>query len=770
VSTGAALRRRPRLAALLLALLLPAATGAADPPSLARHGDVLVDHAATLDLQGALASLERGDFRPLGAAETRFGYTRARLWMHLHPPEDLANRSGFLVAIAPALLDEITLVHVREGDVLAETQLRLADPLAGRPRRERGFVLPVTGYDVVDDVLLLSIRTQGNLAVDGALLTESELLDWRRQADAEAASLYGALLALLAVNLLIFALTRVRSIAWLCLFVTATLGHYAISHGSLIPYLPTPGISLAHESYIACVFASGLAAIMFTRHALVLPRATPRLDRLIQGMAGLTFAGALAIPLLGIPNAYRLASALALLANPVLITAGILRWRQGDRSARTLTLAWSLLLAGVVLMILFRAGVLPKPVLTEDDTYLLSVASAVLLTFAMVQRLLLLQEEPRAVTPEVLRGLRASAADGDRMIEELEHSVRARNRELRSANERLELIRAETERHAHMLDALFASSAGMHRTEDVDELLQASLSQLAELFPHHGFGIVLQGERPGDVRYRHFVGVDDEEQGLIVDNAHLLGDGVRTTLRALLEDRAPPGASPASRQWQALQLGDGTTGPRGQLLARGRELPPRDLEVLRVFCTQIATALENRRLSAELAQLANTDPLTGVGNRTVFERALEQAVANASSRPRIDFCVLLADINGLKEVNDRHGHETGDALIRHAAEALRHCVRREDTLTRTGGDEFVVVCPGVGHALGRELSARIRTRLEVRPLDLPHLPEAITVSLSIGTASSEDVPPDQVVHTADMRMYDAKERHHASVSGAGAGR
>lgn len=777
-------RHRTGTVRALIAMLAIWCLGAPDTAAatetlhpLAEHGYVLLDPEHRLDPHDALSALEGGQFRPLEQRETRFGYTLARLWIAVDPPAGLANLRRSVLFIDSAILDSVCLHHFRNGEIIDEREAGAGVPMAERALPVRGSVLPILDFDPLTDVLLLSISTRGNMAVTGWLTTDEGVLAWSARKQLRSAVFYGGMAVLLLLNGLLFSLTQVRSLLYLCLFVAATIGHHALYRDTAAALLPGLALAHQHELYILFIFLSGVAAILFTRHALVLPKATPRLDLAIQILGTLTAAGAIAIPLLGVTTSYRLAGTLALLANPVLIAAGVIRWRQGDRSARALVAAWSILLAGIMLMALYRAGILPLAIVTEDHSYVLSAVASVLLSFAVFHRLLLLEREadlPAGGRPSRTQG---AAADGDLMIAELDQSVRHRNRELRAANERLEAVRLETERHAMTLNALFTSSVSIHRSDDPDEMLEQSLRQLAELYPSHGFGIVVHGERPGDVRHRAFVQTSSEQERIIVDNAQLLGEGLRATLRSLLlsasDGGAPIDASSKHGGWQFLEMGDRSRASRGYLIIRGPDLAARSLDVLRVFCTQIATALENRRLSLELEELANTDALTGIGNRKVFDAALGRAITQATSRPSIPFCALVVDINGLKQLNDSCGHEAGDALIRHVADILSFIIRREDTLARTGGDEFVVICPGARPDTGTELASRIEDRLRTTPLVVDTLlmgTVQVEVSASIGIASSHDTDPEEVLARADARMYDMKQRYYAALGLDSSGR
>jgi diguanylate cyclase (GGDEF)-like protein len=165
--------------------------------------------------------------------------------------------------------------------------------------------------------------------------------------------------------------------------------------------------------------------------------------------------------------------------------------------------------------------------------------------------------------------------------------------------------------------------------------------------------------------------------------------------------------------------------------------------------------LEIERQTEALRYLGNHDALTGLYNRRYFEAELERLARGRQS----PVSVIMADVNGLKEVNDRLGHEAGDQLIRIAAEVLATTFRAEDIVARIGGDEFAVLLPGAGRSDAEEGLERIRGRLN----ELCRQGDA-DLSLALGAATTAQ--PAELLATlrcADERMYEEKSsrKHRA---------
>jgi diguanylate cyclase (GGDEF)-like protein len=105
-------------------------------------------------------------------------------------------------------------------------------------------------------------------------------------------------------------------------------------------------------------------------------------------------------------------------------------------------------------------------------------------------------------------------------------------------------------------------------------------------------------------------------------------------------------------------------------------------------------------------QLARVDALTGLGNRRAFDEALESELARAE-RAGSALSLIVADLNGFKEINDRHGHTIGDDCLRQASDALRAAVRRPDMCFRWGGDEFAILLAGADASMAGDLAIRV---------------------------------------------------------------
>jgi diguanylate cyclase (GGDEF)-like protein len=179
--------------------------------------------------------------------------------------------------------------------------------------------------------------------------------------------------------------------------------------------------------------------------------------------------------------------------------------------------------------------------------------------------------------------------------------------------------------------------------------------------------------------------------------------------------------------------------------------------------TWVMVGLKRRLLAAEFRQrdIANRDPLTGVGNRRVFDAILKRELTarTQTKRPHREsdpepLALLIFDLDDFKGVNDRYGHQVGDAVLVRAAARAHAILRSTDTLARIGGDEFAVIAPGAHGEGVRQLAEALRAAVGVREPNS----DAPTPTASIGWAEFPEDGEDfeTLLHSADERMLALK--------------
>lgn len=157
----------------------------------------------------------------------------------------------------------------------------------------------------------------------------------------------------------------------------------------------------------------------------------------------------------------------------------------------------------------------------------------------------------------------------------------------------------------------------------------------------------------------------------------------------------------------------------------------------------------------EIYQLSIIDHLTGLQNRRAFDDAFEREFSRARRYGR-RLAVAMIDVDLFKRINDDWGHPVGDVVLAHVADALRGCVREDETLARFGGEEFALVLPESDLQGAAALGERLRSRVEGRDIGWQGTRIPVTISVGCAELSAADKHPRTLLQRADERLYAAK--------------
>jgi diguanylate cyclase (GGDEF)-like protein len=219
--------------------------------------------------------------------------------------------------------------------------------------------------------------------------------------------------------------------------------------------------------------------------------------------------------------------------------------------------------------------------------------------------------------------------------------------------------------------------------------------------------------------------------------------------------RGDAGRYPKTRSHLAVPLviDDKTIGVIDVQSRRTGSFTTDDEMLLVIVAQQLAQVIEVAQLHDQLKKNAILDGLTGVANHRYFYQRLEEELAR-SERSGEPVSLLLIDVDGLKLLNDTHGHIVGDAALRTIAALLEHESRTIDVVARYGGDEFAVILPGVDADGARSYANRVVQTIEGCPFDLNGQTIALpTVSWGRSTLGVDGDRAVSLVAAADARMY-----------------
>ncbi len=175
------------------------------------------------------------------------------------------------------------------------------------------------------------------------------------------------------------------------------------------------------------------------------------------------------------------------------------------------------------------------------------------------------------------------------------------------------------------------------------------------------------------------------------------------------------------------------------------------------YIVQIADITDIKRNQERMEQMAFYDTLTNLANRRLFHERLEHAIEH-SARTQRTAALLYLDLDNFKRVNDTLGHQVGDHLLREVAARLQQCVRGEDTVGRTGGDEFTILLAEINTPADAGIVAQKILNHLREPIHISGHPLIVTTSIGITILPADSEDPNVLMRNADLAMYKAKER------------
>lgn len=173
------------------------------------------------------------------------------------------------------------------------------------------------------------------------------------------------------------------------------------------------------------------------------------------------------------------------------------------------------------------------------------------------------------------------------------------------------------------------------------------------------------------------------------------------------------------------------------------------------YVAVFADITERKSAEAHISHLAYHDPLTSLPNRLLLSDRLDQALRGAD-RAGKRVGVLVIDLDHFKAINDRFGHSAGDALLQDVARRLAAAIRDSDTVSRVGGDEFVVVLPGLNHAVEARLVGEKMLTLLAPAFEIAHASVPISASIGVSVYPDDGVRMEDLLEHADAAMYQSK--------------
>ena len=329
---------------------------------------------------------------------------------------------------------------------------------------------------------------------------------------------------------------------------------------------------------------------------------------------------------------------------------------------------------------------------------------------------------------------------------------------------------ADYQRRSQLLiDALRA----LPRATDVASLAQELIKAALQMTEGHGAALVAWHGDSGDIIASEGTGlaagseVEDNVESLTVlaarGSATLTHQGAALRALHVISDRER--LLPSAEAAVAIPLlSDGLViGVLTAWTARSTRISEEAIGALETVAPYAAVQLQHALELGAMKAIAERDALTGLANRRAFDTQLLAEWARWERQQRA-FSLLLFDIDHFKRINDQHGHDAGDEILRAVAAALLRALRGRDFAARYGGEEFAVLLADAGLKAASEVAERVRAHIEA--MNAGYAGKHIPVTISGGVASaSEHLSPGDMVRTADRLLYKAKTEGRNRVYG-----
>jgi len=319
--------------------------------------------------------------------------------------------------------------------------------------------------------------------------------------------------------------------------------------------------------------------------------------------------------------------------------------------------------------------------------------------------------------------------------------------------------------HMRQSDALLEAVKRLHAHRSVDALTRTLCDTACEVTSATVAGVIRWNSADGHGVVQSVSPAAEIEPGFHVTRDSLVGEVCTSGLPLVLEDAASATQEQCPYGGQRRQIGSlaivpilGADGAIGAMVVEGRE--PNDISSHEARNVGLLSAvargpLENVWEIEEVSRRARTDGLTGLANRRHFDEQLQRVVAE-TDRFGGTCSLILVDLDHFKSINDRRGHEAGDAVLKHVAQVLSDAVRTVDLCARYGGEEIAVLLPQTTERGAAELAERLRSALETRAVMYDGEQIRVTASFGVSTYPAPVPYGDWLVLAADKALYNAK--------------
>ncbi|MDF2935791.1 MAG: hypothetical protein K0Q90_1164 [Paenibacillaceae bacterium] len=635
------------------------------------------------------------DYLPYSSSGLAGSQSESAFWVKLELVNAVPSRRDLILELEKPHLSYVTFYWTdgATGSLQKEVEAGRALPFRDRLVPHRNFIYPVSFPPESRQVIYMRIVTDSYLQLPMKLWTAEGFLGKEQSTNLALGIFYGVMLGIALFNLFLFLLIRERVYLYYVLFVMTFVLLQAVWDGVAYQYLWPGWPGWEAKSNPVLLVSVVLSALLFTHHFISVAEHAPRLGKLNRLASG---GGALLLLVLVLlPGALSTKIAVyGVAAGMVMIIANMIGVRFRNRASRYYAAAWLLLLAGALVNLLAAFKLMPLNAITLYAPRIGMGGEAMLLSMALADRYNTLKKAKQS-----------------------------------------------EERQGLLLRELHEMSKTLTATYDLDRLLDYTVESFIRVTGCEAGCIVLESEEGAAVKAARgnigrWTGV--HTAGFDTDNNEDVSEGPRVRLEIPIRH-------------QGRQLGE-------VLLFSSRpvQVPDNELAILAEYAGQVGISIENARLFQEISRMATTDGLTGAFNRS-YVLQLAASDFRRCQEAREPMSLMMLDIDWFKEINDRYGHLAGDKVIRKVARTLKKLVHTNGVTGRYGGEEFIVLLPGMKLEVARQLAEKLREGIGMLdiPMDGAGLVR-VTVSLGLAAAAPSMKSVEELVDLADAALYRAK--------------
>lgn len=323
---------------------------------------------------------------------------------------------------------------------------------------------------------------------------------------------------------------------------------------------------------------------------------------------------------------------------------------------------------------------------------------------------------------------------------------------------------AELEKSQARIEVIYENSRALASILDVDDVVKEVMRILGSILQYNSYALVLK-DRSGNLFYRARtvagkrnlkpLAINSEEQTLlrsVIDH----GEPVR-----IADLRGRTDFQPLNKEGISVMIVPMTLhgAASGALVAESDTVDgfkDRDMQLFSIVARSAAMALDNAMLHRQTEELTVVDGLTETYNYRYFAQKLQEEKRRAM-RYQLPLSLIMVDIDWFKKLNDSHGHEVGNLVLKVLSRIIKGCIRDVDIFCRYGGEEFAIILPQTGQREAFRLGERIREQVEQTVIQTSDGGKVrITVSVGISSFPENGRSQEELVTIADQALYQAK--------------